>query len=38
MVASALRVFGAETRLNARGWCSATGTAGVLPVPDPVRS
>jgi hypothetical protein len=38
MVASALRVFGAETRLHARGWCSATGTAGVLPVPDPVRS
>jgi NADH:ubiquinone oxidoreductase subunit F (NADH-binding) len=38
MVASALRVFRAETRLHARGWCSATGTTGVLPVPGQVRS
>ena len=38
MVASALRVFSAETRLHARGWCSAIGAAGVLPVPGPARS
>ncbi len=31
MVASALRVFGAEADLHARGWCSAAGTAA-LPV------
>ena len=33
MVGSALRVFRAEARLHARGWCSAVGAAGVLPVP-----
>jgi len=37
MVASALRVFGAEVRLHSGGWCSAIGAAGVLPVPGPVR-
>jgi hypothetical protein len=38
MVASALRVFRAEAGLHARGWCGATGIAGVLPVPGQVRS
>jgi len=38
MVASALRVFRGEARLHIRGWCSALGTAGVLPVPGQVRS
>ena len=40
MVASALRVFSAETRLHARGWCSAIGAAGVLPGarPGPVMT
>jgi NADH:ubiquinone oxidoreductase subunit F (NADH-binding) len=38
MVASALRVFGAEVRLHARGWCSALDAAGLLPVPRQVRS
>jgi NADH:ubiquinone oxidoreductase subunit F (NADH-binding) len=32
MVASALRVFRAEIGLHARGWCSATASAGILPV------
>ena len=32
MVASALRVFGTEADLHARGGCSAAGTAAVLPV------
>ena len=32
MVASALRVFRAEIELHARGWCSASETAQVLPV------
>ena len=31
MVASALRVFRAESDLHARGWCGVTGTAAVLP-------
>jgi NADH:ubiquinone oxidoreductase subunit F (NADH-binding) len=34
MVASALRVFRAELGLHARGWCSATTSAGILPVPE----
>ena len=33
MVASALRVFGAEAGLHARGWCSATGAAPSSPSP-----
>jgi NADH:ubiquinone oxidoreductase subunit F (NADH-binding) len=36
MVASALRVFRAEIGLHARGWCSATRNAGILPVPEPL--
>jgi NADH:ubiquinone oxidoreductase subunit F (NADH-binding) len=35
MVASALRVFGAEIALHERGRCSATTGAAVLPVPEP---
>jgi hypothetical protein len=34
MVASALRVFDAEIGLHARGWCSATSSAGIFPVPE----
>ena len=37
MVASALRVFRAEAGRHAGGWCSATGTAAVLPVPAGTR-
>ncbi len=36
MVASALRVFHAEIGLHTRGWCSATSSAGILPVPEPL--
>ena len=35
MVASALRAFRAEIGLHARGWCSATASAGILPVTEP---
>jgi NADH:ubiquinone oxidoreductase subunit F (NADH-binding) len=35
MVASALRAFRAEIGLHARGWCSATTSAGILPVSEP---
>jgi NADH:ubiquinone oxidoreductase subunit F (NADH-binding) len=35
MVASALRAFRDEIGLHSRGWCTATGGAGVLPVPEP---
>jgi NADH:ubiquinone oxidoreductase subunit F (NADH-binding) len=35
MVASALRAFGAEIALHARGWCSATTSTGILPVAEP---
>ena len=35
MVASALRVFRAEIAMHERGWCSATGSAGILPAPEP---
>jgi NADH:ubiquinone oxidoreductase subunit F (NADH-binding) len=34
MVASALRVFRREICLHSRGWCSATASAGLLPVAD----
>jgi NADH:ubiquinone oxidoreductase subunit F (NADH-binding) len=37
MVASALRVFRAEADRHGRGWCSATGTRAVLPVPGEVQ-
>ncbi|HEX6450978.1 MAG TPA: NADH-ubiquinone oxidoreductase-F iron-sulfur binding region domain-containing protein [Trebonia sp.] len=35
MVASALRVFRAEIALHERGWCGATSSAAVLPIPEP---
>jgi hypothetical protein len=35
MVASALRVFHREIGLHSRGRCSATASAGILPVTDP---
>jgi NADH:ubiquinone oxidoreductase subunit F (NADH-binding) len=35
MVASALRVFRHEIGQHSRGWCSATTSAGLLPVTDP---
>jgi len=38
MVASALRVFGAEAALHARGRCSAAGAAAILPVPGEAQS
>jgi NADH:ubiquinone oxidoreductase subunit F (NADH-binding) len=38
MIGSALDVFAAETAGHARGWCQATSTARLLPVPGRVRS
>jgi NADH:ubiquinone oxidoreductase subunit F (NADH-binding) len=35
MVASALRVFSAEIALHERGWCGATSSEALLPVPEP---
>ena len=37
MIGSALDVFAAEAIGHAHGWCRATSTARVLPVPGPVR-
>jgi NADH:ubiquinone oxidoreductase subunit F (NADH-binding) len=36
MVASALRVFHTEIGRHARGWCSATSSAGILPLLEPL--